>query len=256
MSLDVELDVLLRSSSFVPTLSLVSVVLVALSAIALFLRYRKASEPSALAVGKSLQQNGIAEDATGPKVTLLYGTQTGTAERFSKQLKTEMSSRYGESNHYSIVDIEDYKAEELLCEETLVFFLMATYGDGEPTDNAADFYNWLIKAGKEAEDGSGETLLKVCSGRLWYCACLYLANITCALQSQVFMNAQHAHQSAQVTTIQTFHADALQWQQLQVADVTLTSAPTCCLFFAVLLCIRHKAAWSLSGQAVFSLLSA
>lgn len=163
MSLEVELDVLLRSGRFVPTLSLVSVVLVALSAIVIFLRYRKASDPSALAVGKNIQQNGIAEEseATGPKVTLLYGTQTGTAERFAKQLKNEMSSRYGDSNHYSIVDIEDYKAEEVLCKETLVFFLMATYGDGEPTDNAADFYNWLIKAGKEAEDGGGEGLLKV-----------------------------------------------------------------------------------------------
>lgn len=163
MSLEVELDVLLRSGGFVPTLSLVSVVLVALSAIVLLLRYRKASDSSALAVGKDIQQNGVVEEleATGPRVTLLYGTQTGTAERFAKQLKNEMSSRYGDSNHYSIVDIEDYKAEEVLCNEKLVFFLMATYGDGEPTDNAADFYNWLIKAGKEAEDGGGESLLKV-----------------------------------------------------------------------------------------------
>ncbi|KAL3141440.1 hypothetical protein ABBQ32_005008 [Trebouxia sp. C0010 RCD-2024] len=162
MSLEVELDVLLRSGGFVPTLSLVSVVLVALSAIVLLLRYRKASDSSALAVGKDIQQNGVVEEleATGPRVTLLYGTQTGTAERFAKQLKNEMSSRYGDSNHYSIVDIEDYKAEEVLCNEKLVFFLMATYGDGEPTDNAADFYNWLIKAGKEAEDGGGESLLK------------------------------------------------------------------------------------------------
>lgn len=164
MSGSAEIDVLLRSGNFVQTLGLASVVLVALSAVVFFLRYRKASESSAVGVGKALQQNGVADspEPTGPKVTLLYGTQTGTAERFAKQLKNEMSSRYGDSNHYAIVDIEDYKAEEVLCNEKLVFFLMATYGDGEPTDNAADFYNWLIKAGKEAEDGEGQTLLKVC----------------------------------------------------------------------------------------------
>lgn len=162
MSGSAEIDVLLRSGNFVQTLGLASVVLVALSAVVFFLRYRKASESSAVGVGKALQQNGVADspEPTGPKVTLLYGTQTGTAERFAKQLKNEMSSRYGDSNHYAIVDIEDYKAEEALCNEKLVFFLMATYGDGEPTDNAADFYNWLIKAGKEAEDGEGQTLLK------------------------------------------------------------------------------------------------
>ncbi len=163
MSIDAELDVLLRSSTFVPTLGVASVVLVALSLVVLYLRHRKSSEQSAVATGKVLQQNGVADgsEPSGPKVTLLYGTQTGTAERFAKQLKNEMTSRYGDTNHYSIVDIEEYKAEEVLCNEKLVFFLMATYGDGEPTDNAADFYNWLIKAGKEAEDEEGQTLLKV-----------------------------------------------------------------------------------------------
>lgn len=163
MSLDAGLDVLLRSSNFVPTLGLASAVLVVLSVIVLYFRHRKGSEPSAVGVGKALQQKGAADspEPSGPKVTLLYGTQTGTAERFAKQLKTEMTSRYGDSNNYAIVDIEDYKAEEVLCNEKLVFFMMATYGDGEPTDNAADFYNWLIKAGKEAEDGQGQTLLKV-----------------------------------------------------------------------------------------------
>ncbi|KAL0025321.1 hypothetical protein WJX79_005032 [Trebouxia sp. C0005] len=162
MSAHAEIDVLLRSSKFVPTLGLASVVLIVLSAIVFFLRHRKASGSSAIAAGKALQQNGVADtsEPAGPKVTLLYGTQTGTAERFAKQLKNEMSSRYSDSNHYAIVDIEDYKAEEVLCKEQLVFFLMATYGDGEPTDNAADFYNWLVKAGKEAEAGEGQSLLK------------------------------------------------------------------------------------------------
>jgi len=96
MSAHAELDVLLRSGNFVPTLGLASVVLVVLSAIVFFLRHRKASESSAIAAGKALQQNGVADtsEPSGPKVTLLYGTQTGTAERFAKQLKNEMSSRY------------------------------------------------------------------------------------------------------------------------------------------------------------------
>ena len=163
MSIDAGFDVFLRSSTLVPSLGLASFILVALSAIVLYVRNRKPVDPSAVVVGKALQQNGTPDslEPSGPKVTLLYGTQTGTAERFAKQLKNEMSSRYGDSNHYAIVDIEDYKAQEVLCNEKLVFFLMATYGDGEPTDNAADFYNWLVKAGKEAEDGAGQDLLKV-----------------------------------------------------------------------------------------------
>lgn len=162
MSLNAELDVLLRSSSYVSTLGLASVVLIGASFFVLYLRQRSTQE-SAVEVGKALQQKGSSEpeEHTGPKVTLLYGTQTGTAERFAKQLKNEMVSRYGDDNNYAVVDIEDYKAEEVLCNEKLVFFLMATYGDGEPTDNAADFYNWLIKAGKEVEGGDGKALLKV-----------------------------------------------------------------------------------------------
>ena len=92
-----------------------------------------------------------------PAVRILYGTQTGTAERFSKQLGAELKKRYGESTRIDIIDIENYKAEDRLPKEKLVLFLMATYGDGEPTDNAADFYNWLLA---EEEKGS-EDLLQV-----------------------------------------------------------------------------------------------
>lgn len=70
-------------------------------------------------------------------------------------------NRYGEGSAFDVVDAEEYKAEERLSKEKLVFLLLATYGDGEPTDNAADFYTWVTKAAQEADKGDGEQLLKV-----------------------------------------------------------------------------------------------
>lgn len=71
--------------------------------------------------------------------------------------------RYGNGTDFVTEDIETYSGQSRLPKEEAVVFLMATYGDGEPTDSAADFYSWLMRAADDADNGDNgaDTMLKV-----------------------------------------------------------------------------------------------
>ncbi|XP_041948539.1 NADPH--cytochrome P450 reductase-like isoform X3 [Alosa sapidissima] len=85
-------------------------------------------------------------------IVVFYGSQTGTAEAFATQLAKD-AQRYGMKGMPA--DPEEYDMSELsrLTEipGSLVVFCVATYGEGDPTDNAQDFYDWMQAADDSLE---------------------------------------------------------------------------------------------------------
>ncbi|CAB1316562.1 unnamed protein product [Coregonus sp. 'balchen'] len=81
---------------------------------------------------------------TNRNMVVFYGSQTGTAEEFCGRLAKD-AQRYGMSGMSA--DPEEYDMSELPrlteIDNSLAVFCMATYGEGDPTDNAQDFYDWM-----------------------------------------------------------------------------------------------------------------
>ncbi|KAK8090750.1 NADPH--cytochrome P450 reductase [Apiospora phragmitis] len=82
-------------------------------------------------------------EEAGKNCIIFYGSQTGTAEDYASRLAKEGKSRFGLET--MVADLEDYDYDNLdqLPEDKVIFFVLATYGEGEPTDNAVDFYEFI-----------------------------------------------------------------------------------------------------------------
>ncbi|KAF1944367.1 NADPH-cytochrome P450 reductase [Clathrospora elynae] len=101
-----------------------------------------ASANSGAKAGKS---RNIVEkmDETDKNCVVFYGSQTGTAEDYASRLSKEGHSRFGLKT--MVADLEEYDFDNLdsFPDDKLAVFVLATYGEGEPTDNAVDFYEFI-----------------------------------------------------------------------------------------------------------------
>lgn len=82
-------------------------------------------------------------EESGKNCIILYGSQTGTAEDYASRLAKEGKSRFGLET--MAADLEDYDFDNLdtIPSDKVVMFVLATYGEGEPTDNAVEFYEFI-----------------------------------------------------------------------------------------------------------------
>lgn len=76
-------------------------------------------------------------------LTILFASQTGTAEKLAKRIaKTAGARGFAPTLH----DLARYPREQLPSERHLLL-VTSTYGDGEPPDSAKPFWQWLAADG-------------------------------------------------------------------------------------------------------------
>lgn len=96
--------------------------------------------PPTRSIKKRLEQ-------AGKSCVIFYGSQTGTAEKFAMRLAKEASTKYDLRS--MVADLDDFDFDDLntLKSDEIAIFVLATYGEGDPTDNAIAFNQFL--KGKE-----------------------------------------------------------------------------------------------------------
>lgn len=76
---------------------------------------------------------------------IFWGSQSGTAEGFAHRLARDCNQRFG--LNVIVADLSDYDPDTIaqIAESKFVIFLLSTYGEGDPSDNTAEFLEWVQK---------------------------------------------------------------------------------------------------------------
>eukprot|EP00918_Siedleckia_nematoides_P032776 GHVU01071171.1.p1 GENE.GHVU01071171.1~~GHVU01071171.1.p1 ORF type:complete len:285 (-),score=46.78 GHVU01071171.1:91-945(-) len=79
-------------------------------------------------------------------VPIYFGSQTGTAENFARTI-AEAAVKVGAAEtpgnvRVTTIDLEDFDEEEF-SKRRFCILVLATYGEGDPTDSAVKFDKWL-----------------------------------------------------------------------------------------------------------------
>jgi NADPH-ferrihemoprotein reductase len=76
-------------------------------------------------------------------IVIFWGSQSGTAEGLANRLVRDCRSRFGLDA--LAADLSDYDPDSIsnIPETKLAIFIISTYGEGDPSDNATHFLSWI-----------------------------------------------------------------------------------------------------------------
>lgn len=89
--------------------------------------------------GAPMASMSAAPAAPAEPLTILFGSQTGTAEGLAKKLAKDASQR---GFAPKVLALNDHEQANLAAGGKAVI-ISSTWGDGEPPDNAVNFWSWL-----------------------------------------------------------------------------------------------------------------
>jgi len=86
-------------------------------------------------------------------MVVFWGTQSGSAKTLAKSLAREALARWNIKAMAADLDDYDHPHLEQFPKSKIAIFVLATYGEGDPPDNALDFFSALnqLKCGQQNE---------------------------------------------------------------------------------------------------------
>mmetsp|Transcript_65181 Transcript_65181/g.136551 ORF Transcript_65181/g.136551 Transcript_65181/m.136551 type:complete len:349 (+) Transcript_65181:76-1122(+) len=131
------------------------------------------STPSAC--HESLSTAASSNSGSSSDFFIYFGSQSGTGEGFSRELEEE-AAKYHLSA--TVLDLDDFDPEEFVRQKVVVL-VIATYGEGDPTDNAVNFFKWLSSSDRQSGELDGQKFCVMSLGNRQYvnfCSCGRLAD--------------------------------------------------------------------------------
>ncbi|ORY23823.1 cytochrome P450 oxidoreductase [Naematelia encephala] len=99
---------------------------------------------ASISLGTSVERDFVERLSESKKRCIcFYSSQTGTARRFAGSLARELKDRCQIPSMLANVADYDFVHLDRLSKDSIVAFVIATYGDGEPTDSGREFYDFL-----------------------------------------------------------------------------------------------------------------